>query len=116
MWIAIVVFCIFCVVFISLYLPVIFQRGNPIPYLVASKKLDNNMPYVQVEQTDFESVYISKRGICNELFQLFIESTGAKFQEQLGNTYIFSDGETKWMIKSEVYWKDYTVWEIPIFK
>lgn len=112
--IAIAVCCIFCIALVSLYSTVIFQRGNPIPYLIASIKLNAEIPYVQVKQTDSETVYITKRGVCDELLQLFAERSGAEFQEQLGGTYIFFDGESKWMIESEIYWRNYTVWEIPV--
>lgn len=113
--IVIAVCCIFCIALISLYTPVIFQRGNPIPYLIASTKLNTETPYAQVKQTGSETVYITKRGVGEELLQLFAENTGAELQEQLGGTYIFSDGESEWMIESEIYWRNYTVWEIPTF-
>ena len=113
--IVIAVCCIFCTALISLYTPVIFQRGNPIPYLIASTKLNTETPYAQVKQTGSETVYITKRGVGEELLQLFAENTGAELQEQLGGTYIFSDGESEWMIESEIYWRNYTVWEIPTF-
>lgn len=113
--IVIAVCCIFCIAIISLYSPVIFQRGNPIPYLIASTKLNTETPYVQVKQTDSETVYITKRGVCNELLQLFAESAEAEFQEQFGSTFVFNDGENEWIIESEIYWRNYTVWEIPTF-
>lgn len=113
--IVIVISCIFCISLISLYSPVIFQRGNPIPYLIASTKLNAETPYVQVKQMDFETIYITKIGVCDELLQLFAERTGAELQEQYGGTFVFFDGENKWIIESEIYWKNYTVWELPVF-
>lgn len=112
--IAIAVCCIFCIALIFLYSPVIFQRGNPIPYLIAFTKLNTETPYVQVKQTNSETVYITKRGVCDELLKLFAESAEAELQEQFGGTFVFNDGENEWIIGSEIYWKNYTVWKIPI--
>lgn len=112
---AVAVCCIFCIVLVSLYSPVVFQRGNPIPYLFASTKINADTPYVQVKQTNSYTVYITKRGVCDELLQLFAESAGAVLQEHMGSTFIFFDGENKWTINSEIYWRNYTIWEIPSF-
>lgn len=111
---AIALFCVLCVVTIAMYSPIIFQRGNPIPYLWASTKLDDNTPYVQVEQTDSSCVYITKRGVSDEVLNFFAESTGAELQERYGDTYIFSHGENQVIVESETYWKYYTVWELPV--
>ena len=45
---------------------VIFQRGNPLPYLTSAAPISEERPFVEVE--DCEDVYISKRGECPELF------------------------------------------------
>ena len=46
---------------------------------------------------------------------MFAESTGAVFQEQMGGVYIFSDDDNEWLLESEIYWKNYTVWVVPAF-
>lgn len=99
----------------ALYSPVIFQRGNPIPYLRAAAKLNDDTQYVQVKQTESESIYITRKGESDALLRMFAEGTGAVFQEQLGSTYIFSDDDKEWLLESEIYWKIYTVWVVPIF-
>ena len=71
--------------------------------------------YVQVKQTESECVYITRRGESDALLRMFAESTGAVFQEQMGGVYIFSDDDSEWMLESEIYWKNYTVWVVPAF-
>lgn len=112
----IVVVCLILgIAIMALYSPVIFQRGNPIPYLRAAAKLNDDTQYVQVKQTESESIYITRKGESDALLRMFAEGTGAVFQEQLGSTYIFSDDDKEWLLESEIYWKIYTVWVVPIF-
>ena len=106
---------ILCITIIALYSPVIFQRGNPLPYLRAAAKLSDETQYVQVKQTESECVYITRRGESDALLRMFAESTGAVFQEQMGGVYIFSDDDSEWLLESEIYWKNYTVWVVPAF-
>lgn len=89
----------------------IFQRGNPIPYLIAAVQISENKPYVAVDET--RGIFISRRGECPELFDYFQEKTGLEFIEQAGSGYLFTDGIRNEVILSETYWRDYTVWVIP---
>ena len=89
----------------------IFQRGNPIPYLISAVQISEKNPYVAVDET--KGIYISKRGECPELFDYFCEETGMEFVEQAGSGYLFTDGDRNDVISSEVYWGRYTVWTIP---
>ena len=89
----------------------IFQRGNPIPYLISAIQISESNPYVAVDET--KGIYISKRGECPELFDFFCEQTGMEFVEQAGSGYQFTDGDRNDVISSEVYWGRYTVWTIP---
>ena len=112
----IVVVCLILgIAIMALYSPVIFQRGNPIPYLRAAAKLNDDTQYVQVKQTESESIYITRKGESDALLRMFAEGTGAVFQEQLGSTYIFSDDDNEWLLESEIYWKNYTVWVVPAY-
>lgn len=89
----------------------IFQRGNPIPYLISAVRISEKNPYVAVDET--KGIYISKRGECPELFDFFCERTGMEFVEQAGSGYLFTDGDRNDVISSEVYWGRYTVWTLP---
>jgi len=89
----------------------IFQRGNPIPYLISAVQISEKNTYVAVDET--KGIYISKRGECPELFDYFCEETGMEFVEQAGSGYLFTDGDRNDVISSEVYWGRYTVWTLP---
>ena len=43
-------------VIVALWSPVIFQCGNPIPYLLAATKISDETPYVQVKVDDSASI------------------------------------------------------------
>lgn len=96
-----------------LWSPVIFQRGNPVPYLVAATKISEETPYVQVNVDGGSSIYISKNGECPELFEYVESSRNVELIEQVGGGYIFSNGVDSLIISSEVYWGKYMVWQVP---
>ena len=87
---------------------VIFQRGNPIPYLIAAVQISEDRPYVAVDEE--EGIYISKQGECPELFADFEEKMDVRFAEQAGSGYIFTNETDHYVISSEIYWGRYTVW------
>lgn len=100
-----------CVV--SLWAPVVFQRGNPIPYLLAAADVDEGTPYVRVNVNDSAEVYIARRGICEELLAFVAEKTGFVFQEQAGGAFLFTDEYHELAVQTETYWRYYTVWIVP---
>lgn len=97
----------------TLYSPVIFQRGNPIPYLSAISKLDSNTTYAQVNVDENVSVYISHKGTCEELLDYISVNSNFELREQAGGAYIFSNGADELIVTSEIYLGKYTVWEVP---
>ena len=103
----------FAVLILSLWSPAIFQRGNPIPYLLAATRISDDVPYVRVSSEGNEYVYISKRGECPELFEYIKINWAVDFEEQLGGAYVFTNGSSRLIISSEIYWRNYTVWEVP---
>ena len=96
----------------NFFSPVIFQRGNPIPYISAAMKIDEDSRYVQVDVDDTYDVYISVRGDKESLFYDLAYSKGMEFVEQAGSSYIFSDGKNRLIISSEVYLSCFTVWKV----
>ena len=83
LWIAILVaFVVIASSVVYLNRAVIFQRGNPIPYLAAAARISEKNPYVAVDEA--KGVYISKRGECPELLEYYQEKTGMEFVEQAG--------------------------------
>ena len=111
---------------LALYLwwPVIFQRGNPIPYLMAAMQLSEEQPYVLVGG-DAVPVYITKRGDCPELISMIEETRHVTFEEQAGSSLIFRtkpisgdwwfmDGLDSITVSTEIYWRYFTVWQVPV--
>ena len=90
----------------------IFQRGNPLPYLISAIQISEEHPYIKVN--DGAGIYIAQRGQCPELMDYVQEATGMKYLEQVGSGYLFSDGVDSLTISSEIYWGRYTVWSVPI--
>ena len=97
---------------LCLWWPVIFQRGNPIPYLVAAVQLSEERPYVLVEEGAVD-VYITRRGRCPELFEWIENSRQVIFVEQAGSGWLFSNGVDSLCVTSEIYWRYFTVWQLP---
>jgi len=99
----------------NLWAPIIFQRGNPIPYLAAVMGIDENNYYVKVDVDDTNAIYISLRegGKCEALFNDVAYSKGFEFVEQAGSGYLFSDGKNRLVISSEVYLGRFIVWKVP---
>ena len=89
----------------------IFQRGNPIPYLTAAVRLSGENLYVAVDEES--GIYISKREDKQALFQMIQDTYGVELKDQLGSSYLFSDGENNYTISSEIYWGRFTVWMLP---
>ena len=89
----------------------IFQRGNPIPYLMAMTQISEENTYIKV--FDDREIYISRRGECPELFSYFKNRINGEFVEQAGSGFLFTDGEKNYVISSEVYWGKYKVWTLP---
>ena len=89
----------------------IFQRGNPIPYLAAMVRLSDNNTFEAVADSD--DTYITKRGEKQDLFQMIQDNYHLEFKDQIGSSYLFSDGEKNYTVGSEIYWGRFTVWTLP---
>lgn len=89
----------------------IFQRGNPIPYLCAVVQLSEEKTYAAVDEA--KGIFISKTVDYRQLFADFEQKHSVEFMEQAGSGYVFSDGETRLVISSEIYWGRYQVWIVP---
>ncbi len=99
----------------NLYSPVIFQRGNPIPYISAALQIDAENHYVKVGVSGTCDVYITMRGDYGALFYDMAYNRGFELLEQAGSGYIFSDGTNRFTISSEVYLRYFTVWTVPTY-
>lgn len=90
---------------------VIFQRGNPLPYLVASISISEQTPFIEVEKNS--GIYIAKRGECPELVEYVEKNWDVEFIEQAGSGFIFTNGVDTLVVSSEIYWGKFTIWKIP---
>lgn len=112
--IALVIVLIFAAFFI-MYYPVIFQRGNPIPYLKAASKLGGDIAFVEVDVDDeYDKFYISKKDAQDEFLSFVEDSTGAEFLEQAGSGFIFKDTDENFVVENEIYFSMYYVWSVPL--
>lgn len=93
------------------YRKVIFQRGNPIPYLIASVQINEKRPYVEVGANT--GIYITQKGEHTLLFDFIEESQDVEFVEQAGSGYIFTNGIDNLTVSSEIYLRYFTVWTVP---
>ena len=92
---------------------VLFQRGNPLPYLRAASKLDDDTAYVEVSSEDFYTTYLSRRGACPQLISAIEASHNATLSEQAGSGFIFTSNGQNFVVESEIYLGKYTVWDVP---
>ena len=88
----------------------IFQRGNPIPYIAAMVKLSDKNSFEAVANTD--DTYITRRDDKQQFFQMIQDTYGLELMDQLGSSYLFSDGEKNYTVASEIYWGQFTVWTL----
>ena len=96
---------------------IIFQRGNPIPYLIKAALLREDKPYQKVFND--QEVYISRRKSHDDNLQdsfiNFVENKyNVNFTEQAGSGYIFQSETHIVNMTTEVYLKYYNIWEISI--
>ncbi len=94
---------------------VIFQRGNPIPYIKKVIVLSKDEPYKKV--FDDKEIYISKGRehyikVQDSLIRFVESKYDVTFVEQAGSGYIFQSGNQTVIMGTEVYLKYYNIWEI----
>ena len=91
---------------------VIFQCGNPIPYVSKMFVLDDDTEFIDV--FDDKSVYITKRYHKDKLFQYVEKEYEVAFTEQMGSGYRFESDTQKIVLTSQIYWHYYMVWTLTI--
>ena len=100
-------------VIIGLNHKVIFQRGNPLPYMADASKITEKKPFYPVKNADSET-YISNIYSSDEEFIEFAENKlDSKFVSQEGSIYVFSNDDKTTYVDSEIYLGKYKVWDFP---
>ena len=95
-----------------IYKGVIFQRGNPLPYIIKMAALNNSNQYSKV--FDDEDIYLSRNG-NHETLKKHIENVyDVTFAEQLGSILLFESKDKSIIVSTQIYWRYYSVWELII--
>ena len=106
--------CLLAVILVlHLWGSVIFQRGNPIPYLAAAARLSEEQPYVLVQERSVNDIYITRGHDCPELFAMIEQTRQVTFAEQMGSAFLFTNGADRLTVSSEIYWRYFVVWQVP---
>lgn len=109
----IILFLISVFVIIGLNRQAVFQRGNPLPYLTAASKIDNERPFYPVKNSASDT-YISHLRSSDEEFIEFAENKlDSRFISQEGSAYVFSSGDKTIYVTSEIYLGKYKLWDFP---
>lgn len=109
----IVLFIIAVFVIIGVNRKTVFQRGNPLPYLAAASKIDDERPFYPVKSSASDT-YISHLRSSDEQFIKFAENKlDSRFISQEGSAYVFSSGDKTFYVTSEVYLGKYKLWDFP---
>lgn len=98
-----------CFLFFRIWGPAIFQRGNPIPYLIAAAQLSERS-FAEVDEGSIDYIYITRAGDSEALLRHIEAIYHAEFMEQAGSGYIFTTGTEHFTLSSEIYWGRYIVW------
>lgn len=94
------------------YKSIIFQRGNPIPYILGMTKLNSNNTFIDVFKD--EATYITKSSDNNALLNFISTKYNVELKDQLGSGYIFTSKQIDLTLSTEVYWKFFRVWDLNI--
>jgi hypothetical protein len=113
--ISLIIIAIFLLMVITLITnwPVIYQKGNPIPYLRSMLLIESNQTYVQVNE-DNPITFITKRDKYDELHKFIEDKYEVSFDEQMGSGFIFRSDKKVITVTSEIYWKYYIVWTMSV--
>lgn len=103
--------CVLILLVLSLWGPGIFQRGNPLPYLIAAASLSDR-PFAEVEDGKPGDTYISCLEQSGAFLDYIAESRSLTFVEQAGSGYIFTTGTETFVVSSEIYWGRFLVWSM----
>lgn len=99
-------------VFVYINKSVIFQCGNPIPYIYKMFLLNGDTTYADVFNDN--NTYITKRYDSDELFRFVENEYDVIFKEQAGSGFLFESDATEVILSSQIYWRYYMVWDLNV--
>lgn len=94
---------------IVLYLPAIFQEGNPLPIIKGIVRLqlsDEKLISIDLDR------YITRTEGSDDVIISFLDNKGWKFGEQFGSAYIFKKQGNLQTVESTQYSRYFRIWKI----
>ena len=88
----------------------IFQCGNPIPYVEKIITLNEEKKFAKVYKD--KEIYITKKGDNEDLHKYIQDEYKVSFLEHMGSGFIFVSSDKKVILTSEIYLKNYEVWDV----
>lgn len=97
--------------FLLLFSPVIFQEGNPCPYIkgIAALTLGNEGP---VKLSKPENTYLTKSAGGFDAIDAFLKNKGYGLTEQMGSGYLYNSPDGALVVTRREYSRFYTIWTI----
>lgn len=110
--ICIVVILIFIILSCILYVPSLFQEGNPLPILQSIIRLQLSNEKIIAISNNPER-YITKTECGDDALISLMKSKGWIFKDQLGSGFIFENQGNSLTVVCRQYSKHFTVWTVP---
>ena len=105
---------IFTCILVFTFRKSIFQCGNPIPYVGKMITLNEEKEFAKVYSD--KEIYITKNGDYEDLHKYIEDKYKVSFLDQMGNGFILVSYNERVILTSEVYYKNYDVWNVTIKK
>ena len=94
-----------------MYLPVIFQEGNPWPEIKAISQLTfGGSDMVKFSESD--NMYLTKSQNSRQTIDAFMQNKGYEFTEQMGSGYFYKSSDKTAILTRRQYSRFYTIWTI----
>lgn len=101
---------IFTCILVFTFRKSIFQCGNPIPYIEKMIALNKDKEFAKVYSD--KEIYITKKYDYEDLHKYIEDKYKVSFLEQMGSGFIFVSYNERVILTSEVYYKNYEVWNV----
>lgn len=105
---------IFTCILVFTFRKSIFQCGNPIPYVGKMITLNEEKEFAKVYSD--KEIYITKNGDYEDLHKYIEDKYKVSFLDQMGSGFILVSYNERVILTSEVYYKNYDVWNVTIKK
>ncbi len=100
--------------FIFLNRAIIFQLGNPLPYITKAAFLTDTNPVANV--FDDNTTYIMHANNSESMVEFIESEFDVAFTEQFGSAYVFESDDNILTASTEIYLKFYTVFTVEVIE